>query len=146
MWDQLLSAGAVVYAAAVDDSHDFREEFGPSRANPGRAWVAVRAATLSREAILGAFISGDFYASTGVNLKEIQATPNSLSVEIRMAANDSRHYRVVFIGKDGLVLGVSYDNPARYEFKGTEGYVRARVEESNGLRAWTQPVVVNKKP
>lgn len=145
MWDQLLSAGISVFAAAVDDSHDFREEFGPARANPGRAWIAVRAAALSRESVLDALTRGDFYASTGVNLKEIQATESSLSVEIRTPANDSRRYRVVFVGTEGRVLSVSYDNPARYEFQGTEGYVRARIEESNGLRAWTQPVFVKTK-
>ena len=146
MWDQLLSAGVEVYAAGVDDSHDFREELGPARANPGRAWIAVRAAALSRETILDALTNGNFYASTGVNLKDIQATNNSLTVEVRTTSNDSRHYRVVFIGKEGHVLAVSYDNPARYDFKGTEGYVRARIEESNGLRAWTQPVIVGTKP
>ena len=31
---------------------------------------------------------------------------------------------------------------ATYTFKGDEGYVRARVLESNGYMAWTQPVAV----
>jgi hypothetical protein len=48
----------------------------------------------------------------------------------------------VFIGDGGRVLGTSYDNPARYAFTGTDTYVRARVEDSNGLCAWTQPVWV----
>ena len=32
--------------------------------------------------------------------------------------------------------------PATYTFKGDEGYVRAKVIESNGKVAWIQPVPV----
>jgi hypothetical protein len=49
---------------------------------------------------------------------------------------------VVFIGKNGRELATSQENPAHYKFDGTEGYVRARIEDSGGLRAWTQPIVV----
>ena len=31
---------------------------------------------------------------------------------------------------------------ATYEIRGNEGYVRARVVESNGRMAWAQPVMV----
>ena len=34
------------------------------------------------------------------------------------------------------------DSPATYRFRGSEGYVRARVLESNGRIAWLQPVMV----
>jgi predicted metal-dependent phosphoesterase TrpH len=145
MWDQLLSAGMRVYAVAVDDAHNFREEFTRDRPNPGRAWVVVRAPSLTRQNILASLDAGDFYASTGVALKDVRAAANSLTVEIepsRMTGSPSR-FQVVFIGRDGRELSVSHDNPARYGFAGNEGYVRARVEDSNGLRAWTQPVIVN---
>ena len=33
---------------------------------------------------------------------------------------------------------------ASYTFKGDEGYVRAKVIESNGAGAWTQPVPVGR--
>jgi hypothetical protein len=143
MWDQLLTAGMRIFGVAVDDVHNFREEFSIDRANPGRGWVVVRAFALTREAILAALNSGDFYASTGVTLKDIQATPESLTVEIQPdapAASSPKRYRVVFVGKDGRVLAVSNQNPASYQFKGNEAYVRARIEDSGGRRAWTQPV------
>jgi hypothetical protein len=34
------------------------------------------------------------------------------------------------------------ESTATYTFKGDEGYVRARILESNGYAAWTQPVAV----
>src|SRR4029079_5223667 len=42
MWDELLSAGMRVFGVAVDDAHNFRQEFSIDRANPGRAWVVAR--------------------------------------------------------------------------------------------------------
>lgn len=143
MWDELLSSGMRVYAAGADDSHNFREEFTRERANPGRAWVVVRAPSLTRDAIVDALGRGDFYASTGVVLKDVRSTSSSVEVEIETTGPPTTtlaRFRVVFIGKDGRILNVSYENPARYTFAGDEGYVRARIEDSNGLRAWTQPV------
>lgn len=147
MWDQLLSAGLRIFAVAVDDVHNFREELTSERAN-WRGWVVVRAASLTREGILAGLTSGDFYASTGVALEDVQSTSESLTVEVAADPNTGspKRCRIVFIGKEGRVLTVSNDNPARYTFVGNAGYVRARVEDSNGLRAWTQPVFVRSRP
>lgn len=144
MWDQLLSAGMRVFAVAVDDAHNFRQEFTIDRANPGRAWVVVRAPALTRQNILAALSSGDFYASSGVSLKDIQSTKTSSTVEIQTAENDPRRYQVVFIGKEGRTLAVSHENPASYSFSGDDIYVRARIEDSGGRMAWTQPVFVDR--
>jgi hypothetical protein len=35
-------------------------------------------------------------------------------------------------------------NTAIYQIKGDEGYVRAKVMDSNGKVAWTQPVMIGK--
>ncbi len=145
MWDQLLSAGMGIFGVSVDDAHNFRREFTIDRSNPGRGWVVVRAPTLTRENILAALINGDFYASSGVELKNVVSTSDSLTVEIKTSAASQTRYRVIFIGSGGRVLAVSNENPARYKFSGNEGYVRARVEDSNGRRAWTQPVFVTTK-
>jgi hypothetical protein len=142
MWDELLSAGMRVFAVSVDDAHNFRQEFTIDRSNPGRGWVVARAASLTRENILAALNAGEFYASTGVALSDVRSTPTSLTVEIQSGLDDPKRYQVVFIGKEGRTLAVSRENPASYRFTGSEGYVRARIEDSGGLRAWTQPVFV----
>jgi hypothetical protein len=141
MWDQLLSSGMRIFGVAVDDAHNFREEFTRERASPGRAWIVVRAPALTRENLLASMNVGDFYASTGVALKDVRAEPGALTVDVEPspATGSPSRFRVVFIGRDGHVLATANDNPARYVFAGNEGYVRARVEDSNGLRAWTQP-------
>ena len=143
MWDELLSSGMRIFAAAVDDVHNFRQEFSIDRPNPGRAWVVVRAPVLSKEAILMSLDAGDFYASTGVSLRNLNISARSLSVEIEENMAAQRRYKTVFIGKNSQILSSSNENPAEYRFKGNEGYVRARIEDSSGFRAWTQPVFLS---
>jgi hypothetical protein len=144
MWDQLLSSGMRVFGAAVDDAHNFGQDFTLDRANPGRAWVVVRAPALTRDNIVRALSAGDFYASTGIELKSVASTPDALTVEIQpsVPSQSPKRYRVVFIGRNGRELATSRENPAQYKFNRSEGYVRARIEDSGGLRAWTQPVFV----
>jgi hypothetical protein len=67
---------------------------------------------------------GDFCASTGVVLDN----------------------RVQFIGRGGQILTEVTEPSATYSFRGDEGYVRAKVIESNGRMAWVQPVWVPNRP
>jgi hypothetical protein len=57
-------------------------------------------------------------------------------------ARPSSKYRIQFIGQGGRLLHESLEPKASYPITGAEGYVRARVLESNGRRAWIQPVRV----
>ena len=47
--------------------------------------------------------------------------------------------------KAGRILSEAITSPAVYQFRGNEGYVRAKVIESNGKIAWTQPVMFGKR-
>jgi predicted flavoprotein YhiN len=100
----------------------------------------VRAPRLTVDAILSALTKGDFYASTGVELADVQAAQARLTVIVK--EQSSVKYTIVFVGKGGRVLLETASSPARYDFAGDEGYVRAKVIDSNGLVAWTQPVRV----
>ena len=139
-WDTILSNGVVLYGIAVDDAHHFKQPWNRELALPGRAWIMVRAMRLEPRAILGAMERGDFYASTGVVLDDLQATRTSMTISISQTKFSK--YRIQFIGRNGVLLQESLGNPATYTFRGTEGYVRAKVIESNGQLAWVQPVVV----
>ena len=139
MWDQVLTAGRVIYGVAVDDVHHFKRAAGePFTAAPGQGWIMVRASELSVSAILAAIDRGDFYASSGVEFSDYTVDSKSISITIK-PVRDFR-YRTLFIGAVGKVLAESTANPAIYKFKGNERYVRAKVVESNGAMAWTQPV------
>ena len=139
IWDVLLSSGRAVFGTASDDSHNYAE-FGPDKANPGRAWVVARAAELSGEAIVESLVSGDFYASTGVSLRSVDASAGSIEIEIEESSEDS--YLTSFIGRSGTVIGQEAGTSVRYRMRGDEGYVRARITSAKGSRAWTQPVFI----
>ncbi len=139
VWDRLLSNGRLLYGIADDDAHTFRDPGNPDVPGPGRGWVVVRAERLAARPIIDALERGDFYASTGVELSDYQVTDKAITITIK--EKDVSKYRVQFIGKSGRVLKEVASSPATYAFGGGEGYVRAKIIESNGRLAWTQPVV-----
>jgi len=139
-WDTILSSGVLLYGIAVDDAHVFKRPGDPTVAGPGRGWVMVRAPRLEASALLDALERGDFYASTGVELADYQATAHGIDISVK--PHPSSKYRVQFIGRGGKVLKEATSTTASYSFQGGESYVRAKVIESNGWIAWTQPVWV----
>ncbi len=140
IWDAILSSGTLIYGIAVDDAHVFKQPGRPDVAGPGRGWVVVRAPRLEARALLTAMEHGDFYASNGVELAEYEA--NAQSVRVSVKPTTFSKYRIQFLGKGGRLLSESLEPTATYQFTGAEGYVRARVLESNGGMAWMQPVMV----
>ena len=139
VWDRLLSSGKLLYGLADDDAHVFKRPSTPDVAGPGRGWVFVRAERLAPRLIVDAMERGDFYASTGVELTDYQVNDRKITITIKeMPASK---YRIEFIGEKGRVLREATSSPATYAFKGDEKYVRAKIIESNGRLAWTQPVM-----
>ncbi len=139
LWDGVLSSGRVIFGVAVDDSHHYHD-FIPKNANPGRGWVVVRAPKPDSAAIIEALASGDFYASTGVTLLEVEAAPEAIRVRIEEDEVYSYVYTTTFIGSGGVVLATETGAEAAYRVRGDEGYVRATVASSSGEKAWVQPV------
>ena len=139
-WDAILTDGTLLYGIAVDDAHVFKAPGNPDVAGPGRGWVAVRAPSLEARALLDALERGDFYASTGVELSDYRASTRQIALAVKATAFSK--YRIQFIGKGGRVLREVAEPEATYEIRGNEGYVRARVLESNGRMAWAQPIMV----
>ena len=139
-WDRILSSGKLLYGIAVDDAHYFKRPEDTSVPRPGFGWVYVRAPRLDARAIVEALERGEFYSSTGVELESVDASATSLRVAVKV--DRLSKYRIQFIGRQGSLLADIMTTPATYTFKGDEGYVRAKVMESNGKVAWVQPVPV----
>jgi hypothetical protein len=147
-----------LYGVATDDTHDYFD-FTPPKSHPGRGWIMVRADTLSTDAILDAIREGDFYSSTGVELKDVQIGPEEYVV--RIAAERGLTYTTQFIGtriahgipgEHGAILHETTETTAVYEYRGDELYVRAKIISSRMQThpaagedapeyAWTQPAV-----
>jgi hypothetical protein len=142
LWDEVSSSGALLFALATDDAHHFsdageRRRAGKFAYEANRGWIMVRAEK-SLPAIEQALTRGDFYASTGVELAELEPEPSGL--RLRVAADSGAAHRIRFIGDRGRELLAESGLEARYAFSGTESYVRAVVEAPDGSRAWTQPL------
>jgi hypothetical protein len=142
VWDRILSSGSIVYGMATDDAHVFKDPGNPMVSGPGRGWVVVRAPRLEAGALMSALERGDFYASTGVVLDEVNATAKALAIKVHPEGVSK--YRIQFIGRGGRVLSEVGEASGSYTYAGDEGYVRAKIIESNGRMAWVQPVFVSR--
>jgi len=156
IWDIVLSnrlakgEGEVLYGLATDDAHTYHG----GTVGPGKGWVMVRSGELAPEAILDAVDRGDFYASTGVYLKDIRFNGKKLNIEIE--PQEGVEYKTEFIGtlkgtelngtaaidqegnvienttktyssEVGKVLSTSSSLNPSYTFSGDELYVRVRI-------------------
>ena len=139
-WDRILSSGKMLYGIAVDDAHYFKRPEDPTAPRPGKGWVYVRSPRLEGRALVEALERGDFYSSTGVQMQTVDASTTALSLAVK--TEPSSKYRIQFIGRQGRILSDVTTPTASYTFKSDEGYVRAKVLESNGKVAWIQPVPV----
>lgn len=148
-WDRQLSRGKTIWGVGADDSHD--------EAQIGRAWVVVSATELTAAAIETALRRGDFYAAMGMQpdrtsphhgvwIDDIVADDDCYEVVIRTTeytpgmVPPPPSYVTRFIGLHGEVLAEEHGSRPSYRFQGGESYVRASIIDSEGNRAWTQPV------
>ena len=101
LWDIMLTRRltelglGVVYGVATDDSHHYHS-FGIGKSNSGRGWVMVKATHLTPASMILAMEAGNFYASSGVTLSDVQRGPDRLAIKI--VAEPGVEYRTQFIG------------------------------------------------
>lgn len=166
VWDIVLAerlghlGKPVMYGLATDDSHHYHTD-SPKASLSGRGWVMVRARELSADAIVAAMEKGDFYASSGVELKTLRSGAGRIALEVKAEADIE--YVIEFIGTRkgydrktvavkaadgseprvtrkysadvGAVLATIKGPKAEYVFKGDELYVRARVTSTKPMRS-----------
>jgi hypothetical protein len=150
LWDSVLTTGKVAWGVASDDAHAYHDFEIRESPNPGKAWIVAYARELKPEAIADALRQGHFYASTGVQLGQYAFDDKEVSITIqrlREWAESTSTTRFVtrFVGQGGKVLAEVAGLSPHYAFRGNEQYVRASIIDSDGRRAWTQPVFRDKR-
>ena len=122
----------------------------------------VRAKYLTPEHLIKALKRGDFYASSGVVLEDVNYSAADKTLSLQIHANPKEKFTTEFIAtirsqdasqlptQIGEVVATSSSLTPKYKFKGNELYVRARVTsdqpvndpafENQTRQAWTQPV------
>ncbi len=165
LWDHLLmrylqDGKPLLYGLATDDSHNYLE-YKVGLSNPGRGWIMVRAAQLTPEALIESMEKGDFYASTGVALKKIEAKMGTLRLEVDPKPNTN--YTIEFWGArygktsgegqepERLLLKRVKGKKASYTLNKNELYVRAKIisdtpqenpfQKGDVETSWTQPII-----
>ncbi|HND53292.1 MAG TPA: hypothetical protein PLV92_12870 [Pirellulaceae bacterium] len=86
---------APLYGLATDDSHNY---FGERGASPGRGWIMVHSRRLNPSALIQAIGRGEFYASSGVELKSVKYDAESKLLTIDIARRNGATYVTEFIG------------------------------------------------
>jgi len=130
LWDEILTAGGRIWAAAVDDFHC-------SYITPGHGWVCVQVPedleNVTSELITEQLKRGCFYASTYPAFHEFKLQDGMLNV-----TGDARVLEMRVIGPGGRILQQS-DGP-KLKWDCNPGPFYFRVEARMGVKiAWSQP-------
>ena len=131
--DDFLRDGKRIFASAGDDNHSLGNQFG--------AWVVVNAESLTYDNIINALLNGDFYASSGPEIKELYVEDNKIYVK-------SSNAKMISFSTEGRRHGSkkaepgSYVNEAEFEIREEDGYVRICVLDEYGNRADSQAYFV----
>lgn len=99
-WDAVnafrsIQGSPLLFGVGSDDTHYYINRKPDQRV--ADAWVMVRANALTPEALLAAMHAGEFYASTGVFLEDIEFKPKRRTLNVRVQAEPGVNYRIRFI-------------------------------------------------
>lgn len=126
--DSLLMRDRTPYIYATDDLHN--DEIG--------AFIMVKARSRSHKDILSAIRKGNFYASTGPEIYNINVNDGVIEVECSPAV------KAVFIsGSIWAPNRIKYSDGATsfsYKYMSHEEYVRIEITDKEGNTAYSQPI------
>ena len=142
--DQLCNEGRRLTAIATDDAH-FRN--GDHDAFGG--FVEVKAQSLEPEALLAALKAGDFYASQGPRLFDVEVGRHEVTVAcspvdaIALVTGTSRAISRVGRQLTGATLEVGVGTRQAWVDPGAIPWFRIVTIDAAGRRAWTNPIWVD---
>lgn len=142
LWDEVLTRGGRVFGTATDDAHHY-EDAGEVRARGETAYVGDRGFVMVRAekaaaSIRAAIAAGDFYSSTGVLLNRLEMSEGGIAIDVRGGGEGTL---IEVIGRGGAVVAASRGAALRFDPKtAPAGYLRVRVSDARGRRAWSQPL------
>ena len=143
---------APLYGTATDDCHNYISD-SPKSSQPGRGFVVVRSEKLEANSLVNAMLQGDYYASTGVMLKDVSFDPATKTLRVEVDPKADTNYTIEFIGtrrgtstkktdatpdgysaKIGEVFKTVKGTSAEYQMTGDELYVRAAIRSDRKFR------------
>ena len=136
-WDELLAAGFRYPALAVDDIHTTEHFCG--------GWVNVLAENKEEATILAALKKGDFYSSSGPEIKSISYENHVLKAEFSPCVRAVVYADLYYGHSDrrNYPCGVELQEMTslEHDFSGTKSsYLRLQITDRNGKVAWSNPI------
>ncbi|MBO7187312.1 MAG: hypothetical protein J6V68_02840 [Clostridia bacterium] len=128
-YDDIIRRGNRVYAVCADDNHNFKEDYGGG-------FVQIKADKLDYESIAKSLKNGQFYASTGPQIKAIYLEDHKLTVKtsgvktIRFSTGKVRACAVH--AEKGKTI-----NTATFTVKDDDCYFRITAVDKHGECAYT---------
>lgn len=142
----LLRSGENVMPVAADDTHAEMDLFG--------GWTMVKAERLDYPTVIKALERGEFYASTGPEIKELYVEDGVLHVSTSEAVSialisNYRYHRKRHAAEEKLLTEASFDlkgfieQNLAHEYPRWAPWVRLEVRDARGDLAWTRAYFLN---
>jgi len=135
-WHAMLEQNPNTLGFAADDAHLWEEN--DSVWNAG--WIVVNTPELSREAVLAAIRSGNYYSSCGPEFTDIRFHDGNVTV----STSPVRFIRLVGPGAEGGRAGAFDAEPvteATFEIPEHWPYAVLELEDTQNRRAWTNSLL-----
>lgn len=134
IYDMMLKRGHKLFCVATDDNHNEYPIDHPKSDSLG-GWVMVKADALTHESIMEALINGNFYSSTGPQIKELYIEDGAVHIETSPAC-DIR----IMTGNRFAEMEASYKDTltsATFKLPAVCGFFRLEVTDTHGKKAYT---------
>lgn len=128
VYDDMLRGGKRLYCIATDDMH--------RQSSIGGGYIMIKADKLDYESLTSSMLKGDFYASTGAEIKELYVEDDYLYITTapaKMIALSMEIMRVerITAEENGFITS------AKFKLLENYGYVRLTVTDLDGKKAYT---------
>ncbi|MCA1810280.1 MAG: hypothetical protein ABR497_06845 [Kiritimatiellia bacterium] len=87
----------LLFGVASDDAHFYDAQRISGRGGVNNGWIMVRSLELSAPALLAAMNRGDFYATTGVFLRDLTFNKKTRALRLALQTEPGVAYRIHFI-------------------------------------------------
>jgi hypothetical protein len=136
-WGAMLKQNIDVLGFASDDAH-----LKPEHPPWGGGWIVVNAPNRTKEHVMAAIKSGNFYSSCGPDFKSIKLEDNCVTVR----TSEVQVVRLVGPGSCGQRLGLFNGEritEATIEIPESWDYAYLEIEDDTGHRAWSNTLFVD---
>ena len=136
-YNDMMKSGSRVMCVAADDNHNIHG-FEGARSDSFGGWVMIAADRLGYTELMDALERGDFYASTGPEIRSILIDDEGV---LRVECSEAERVTVITQGRRNAVVCSMDGNPitsAAFRLHEQDARFRIRVEDGRGHAAYSQ--------